>query len=53
MFYQFAEKTKLWVFHIRTTTNSYFWTVSYPDGQILSAYRREPITIVNRDGGNL
>lgn len=50
-FYEFAEKTKLWVLHIRTTTNSYFWTVSYPDGTILSAHRREPMTLIHKDGG--
>lgn len=50
-FYEFAEKANLWVLHIRTTTNSYFWTVSYPDGAVLSAHRRDPVTLIHKDGG--
>lgn len=50
-FYEFAEKNELWILHIRTTTNSYFWTVSYPDGAVLHAYRREPMTLIHKDGG--
>lgn len=50
-FYELAEKTKFWVLHIRTTTNSYFWTVSYPDGAVLSAHRRDPVTLIHKDRG--
>ena len=49
-FYKFAETHHIWVFHIKTTAHSYFWTISYPDGQISNSFRREPMELLHKGG---